>query len=205
MNCAIKLAGLASLCTVSLMAHTAGAVPCGPAYETNVTGDVSNSNSGCALGSINNDKLNPLQVNIDMLFGGGWTFAEKATGAGSQSDEDIDIGLQVSGGARSGTWGVVSTFFDTYDDLLLVFKGGNGSDPSTYVGYLFDSGDGTTGDYDTPFINPNGKADNPADISHFSAYVRSSAAPVPLPGALPLLLGAMGAGLYASRRRNRSS
>jgi hypothetical protein len=125
------------------------------------------ANAGCELGSTNNDFLNPLQVNLDSMFGfSDWIFAEKVL---EDPEEDIDIGLVLTGNEQSGTWSI-NDVWDTYSHVMLVFKGGGGNiEPSEYVGYLLVNGD-TSGTYMTPFSNLNNG--NPTDISHVSGYVR---------------------------------
>lgn len=153
------------------------------------------ANAGCAVGSTNNDTLNPtLQVNDDGFFGlTDWQFAGKVI----ENASGIDIGLSITGTTLSGTWSI-DDVWATYDSIMLVFKDGNGL-PANFVGYLLVSGD-TAGNYMTPFSNTiNG---NPKNISHISAYVSTSA--VPIPAALPLLLTAL-AGLGFIGRRKLTS
>ena len=150
------------------------------------------ANAGCELGSTNNDFLhNPLQVNKDSMFGyTDWLFAEKVL---EDPEEDIDIGLVLTGGDQMGTWSI-NNVWATYSHVMLVFKGGGGNiEPSTYVGYLLVNGD-TSGTYMTPFSNLNNG--NPTDISHVSGYVRVKPPGeiIPEPASLALvglLLGAL--------------
>jgi hypothetical protein len=136
------------------------------------------ANAGCELGTTGNDFLSsPLQVNQDAMFGfTDWTFAEKVLDA----EEDIDIGLMLTGNTLSGSWSI-NNVWSSYSHVMLVFKSGGGNiSPPLYVGYLLVNGD-TTGSYVTPFVNSN--SGGPADISHVSAYVR----PMPEPSSIVLL------------------
>lgn len=158
---------------------------------------VSNT-SECELGSTNNDKLNPPQVNEDSMFGyTDWIFAEKEFDA----DEDIDIGLSTQGGSIMGMWSI-DDIWSMYSDVMLVFKSGNGNvNIDTYVGYLLDT-DATSGAYMTPHANANNG--NPKNISHISAYVRGNGNQIPEPGILALFgAGLLGFGL--ARRKKRST
>lgn len=153
-------------------------------------------NVGFDLGSTNNDKLNPLQVNIDQLFGfDDWTFAEKAF----DLDEDIDIGLVAtqtsSGENKAGDW-LINDVWGTYENVMLVLKGGN-ADPGVYVGYLLKNGD-TSGNYQSPFTNSSTNL-NVKEISHMSAYFRGTA--IPEPGSLAMLSSVLVGQLVRRRRR----
>ena len=131
----------------------------------------------------NNDFLNPLQVNIDGIFGGGWTFASKDDDLNGTDEVAIDIGFTITGGLQSGNWSVDSDFFTNYSELLLVIKGGTGNNTQpNYASYLVTATDGTFGTYSTPFFNANGGgAGNPKNISHITAYVRGGGTPAPVP------------------------
>ena len=156
------------------------------------------ANAGCELGTTNNDFLSsPLQVNKDSMFGfSDWVFAEKVL---EDPEEDIDIGLALTGDEISGTWSI-NDVWATYSHVMLVFKGGGGNIvPSDYVGYLLVNGD-TSGTYSTPFSNAiNG---NPADISHVSGYVRVKppGEVIPEPASITLVGLLLGA-LVLRRRR----
>jgi hypothetical protein len=130
-------------------------------------------------------------VNEDAMFGyTDWLFAEKVL---EDPEQDIDIGLTLTGDEQGGTWSI-DDVWDSYSDVMLVFKGGGGNiEPSVYVGYLLVNGD-TSGTYTTPFVNGNNG--NPTDISHVSAYVRH----VPEPTSI-VLVGLSLVGFAAMRRR----
>ncbi|QBY03423.1 PEP-CTERM sorting domain-containing protein [Thalassotalea sp. HSM 43] len=115
----------------------------------------------CDMGSETNDFIkDPLQVNVDMMFGySDWMFLEKDEG------ENVP--------AESGMF-----TFDPIDgyDIMVVLKGGSAADPDVYVGYWLDFGaafDEESGDYiftwDSPFIGPNGQMQ---EVSHISFYAR---------------------------------
>jgi hypothetical protein len=152
------------------------------------------ANAGCELGTTNNDFLSdPLQVNKDAMFGyTDWLFAEKVL---EDPEQDIDIGLVITGDEQGGTWSI-DDVWGSYSHIMLVLKGGAGIiEPPVYVGYLLVNGD-TSGSYTTPFaIGNNG---NPTDISHISAYVRL----VPEPTSI-VLVGFSLVGFAAMRRRSR--
>lgn len=161
--------------------------------ENNVT-----ANAGCQLGTTNNDFLNPLQVNLDNMFGfNDWIFAEKVI---EDPEQVINIGLLLDGGANPddigpGTWSI-NNIWGSYQNVMLVFKGGGGNIvPTKYVGYLLVNGD-TSGSYFTPF--ENGNNGNPAEISHVSAYVR-----VPEPTSALLLVAGLGLIGATSVRRGK--
>jgi hypothetical protein len=150
------------------------------------------ANAGCELGTTNNDsQSDPLQVNLDTMFGyDDWLFAEKVL---EDPEQVIDIGLTLTGDAESGSWSI-NDVWDSYSDIMLVFKGGGGNiEPSVYVGYLLVNGD-ISGSYTTPFVNGNNG--NPTDISHVSAYLRH----MPEPSSF-VLVGISLVGLAAMRRR----
>ncbi|NMP14861.1 PEP-CTERM sorting domain-containing protein [Thalassotalea sp. Y01] len=114
----------------------------------------------CDMGTINNDKLNPIQVNVDMMFGyDDWEFLSK--------DESS------TGQGQSGTF-----TFDPMDgyDIMVVLKGGAAANPDVYVGYWLDfesaydaESDSYIFTWDSPFVGPNGPIQ---DVSHVSFYAR---------------------------------
>jgi hypothetical protein len=153
------------------------------------------ANAGCQIGTTNNDTNGgSLRVNADSMFGfTDWIFAEKAF----ESEQSIDVDLFVFGNAKGGFWFINDDVWDTYSDVMLVLKGGNGSTNLTsYVGYLLESGQ-DSGSYLSPFMNGR----NRKDISHISVYLRGASAV-----AEPTTLVLVGIGLVgiAGLRRRRS-
>jgi hypothetical protein len=155
-----------------------------------ISGNVT-SNSGCQIGSTNNDSVT--QVNADAIGGvSGWQLID-------------DLELE----GKSGTWNIGANFFDTYSQGLLVFKSGEGNTvPDDYVGYVILPANGTSGTWVTMFAQAN-DADKDKDVSHVNlyAYIGGGPAPdpTPLPGAV-LLMGSVlaGSGGIAAWRRRRS-
>ena len=173
--------------------------PSGGLLTDKVTGT-----SGCEVGSTNNDFINPLQVNEDNMFGGGWSFFGK-------DPEGFDFTPNSSGEDQTGEWNITNVLNDlgktlANTDVMLVFKGGQNSDPTDgdYVGYLLDQLSGT---WDSPFENANNG--NLKNVSHISLYYRDGGngggnngdgTKVPEPSTM-LALGLIGSGMFLSRRR----
>lgn len=164
------------------------------------------ANDGFELGSTNNDKISPapLQVNTDEMFSfSDWIYAQK--GFEPTEPLSIDVGLVVDQTSdddnTAGTW-MINDIWDTYDDVMIVLKGGNSNntDPGVYVGYLLQQGD-TSGTYNSPFTQVNDMTKIKA-VSHVSVYVRTSA--VPEPGTFGLSALAL-VSMCAARRRSRRS
>ena len=185
-----KLKIVAAICALAIGSTSQAGLICGAAIANKVT-----ANGGCQLGSTNNDWLNPLQVNIDQMFGfSDWLFAEKVI----DTDSSIDVGFGYTGSLLNGTW-MIDDIWSVYSEVMLVIKGAVGNNVvPTYVGYLLNAGD-VTGNYATPFANANNG--NPKDISHMSIYVRGSGSmTVPEPGVLILLgMGILAAGLVSRK------
>lgn len=108
-------------------------------------------------------------------------------------------GLTVTGDAEGGDWSIAQSIFDAYSSVMLVFKGGTHALPEPVVGFLLETSPGT---YTSTFYDQKKSGEfKIKDISHVTLYV-SNLAPVPLPAAGLLLLGALG-GLGLMRRRKR--
>lgn len=100
------------------------------------------------------------------------------------------LSMTYAGDNKSGTWSVSS--WAGIAQAMLVVKGADG-----FIAYLMDLS-ATSGSWNTlGLVNNGGKQ---PEISHLSLYTTSGPAPIPLPAAGFLLLGALG-GLAALRRR----
>lgn len=92
-------------------------------------------NSGCELGSADNDNPLPGQVNSDEFFGyDNWEYLAK--------DEDLAI-ASVDDGTNPinfaigvGSWSVSGDAYNVYDQLMIVLKGPNGDDTSSGLKWL---------------------------------------------------------------------
>jgi len=207
-----------SMCTIAVITISTSITQA--ATCNNYVKDAVTNHAGCELGSVSQDFLNLdpfMQVNDDSIGGfSDWDFIARdnaPTGGGFGTSESGDTGVNtdltlVGGTTGSGTWAVAASLFNTYDNLLLVFKGGAGQviEPDKYVTYLLD-GSFFNGDYlYSPFINTNNN--NQTGISHVSLYGQGDPnnqgpPPVPLPaGGVLLLTGLIGLGA-ATRRRKR--
>ena len=175
------LVGILGMAAFAFQAQAGVMCPADPVITMGVI-----TNTGCELGSMNNDKLGapPIQVNVDSMFGfTDWVFAEKAFDP--LEPIKIDIGLKVIGDEMSGAW-LIDDIWATVSDIMLVLKGGNNADiePGNYVGYLLNPLQ-VAGAYSTPFVDVI--TENPKNISHISAYIRGGRVPVPEPGTVALL------------------
>jgi hypothetical protein len=161
---------------------------CDMSYANKVDAAGSLVNLGCERGTTNNDKLNPLQVNQDSLFGfSDWNFF----GKDNLSDNNT----------KFGEYNLNSRVQNSWSDIMLVLKGGNGNiNTKTYVGYLLaqDNLGGWTGDWNSPFSNNNNG--NIKDVSHISLYYREGATEVPTPALLP---GLIGMGVASLRKKKK--
>jgi hypothetical protein len=161
----------------------AGVIPCQPESLPLVT-----NTSDCEKSSANQDFLNtnPMTVNQEAFFGfSDWAYISRT----EMSD----------GQGQSGSWSVNSNLWDSYSDLLLVFKDGK---DTTLLGYLAVDG-ATNGTWESPFrepefdFNPDNKIKN---VSHVTYYARGVATSLPeSSGLLLLALGLMS--LVVVRRR----
>ncbi len=210
----ITLLSACAFAAITISSSAIHAAPCSAYVANSVT-----NTAGCELGSISQDfLLDPLQVNVDAIFGyNDWNFIARDNapeGGGFGTSESGDTGVNtdltlVGGTTGAGTWAIAEALFETYGNLLLVFKGGNGQviEPGEYVSYLLD-GSFFSGNYiRSPFINSNNS--NQTGISHISLYGQGEPddgddgpSPVPLPAGGVLLLTGL-AGLSAAARRRK--
>ena len=159
-------------------------------YLTSVNATGPTTNSGCQLGSTAKDGppfgAKPTEVNNDSMFGI-TTWQVLATFS--------------SVGTTSGTYDLSAFPFSTF---LLAFSDGQGEGifPTTYVGYLILAGtNGLTGTWTSPYNNGT----NLTNVSEFTIYGSGpprETSPVPIPGALGLLLAALSSlGVFGWMRR----
>lgn len=135
----------------------------------------------CEISDATQDFLNtnPMTVNSDGGFFAidDWSFIGKDEGPGG------------NGLGRSGEWALANDIWSLFDNIMLVFKSGNGT---SLVGYLLD-GQTTSGDWISPFRSPDfALGTRVKDVSHISFYGTSYTS-VPEPGALIIMsLGLIG-------------
>lgn len=186
MNLFKSLAQTALACVVAgsfALSAQAGVIPCQPESLPLVT-----NTDSCEKSSANQDFLNtnPMTVNQEAFFGfTDWTYISRTEMGSTQG--------------QSGSWSVNANLWDSYSDLLLIFKDGK---DTTLLGYLAVDG-ATGGTWKSPFrepefnFNPDSKI---KDVSHITYYVRGVVTSVPESSNLVLLaLGLMG--LIVIRRR----
>lgn len=98
------------------------------------------------------------------------------------------------GNPAPGAYDFTGLFEGMVGDVLVVFKKGQ----YQLVGYLLGTDD-LTGSWTSPFF-PSGASDEDLRVSHITVY--GNVAPIPVPAAGLLMLGALGAlGGVAARRR----
>jgi hypothetical protein len=105
-----------------------------------------------------------------------------------------------SGSGSIGSFNLSSVITDLGEKVLIVFKGGD----NDLIGYLVDDVMKLIS-WSTPFTSPPFTLDGGStsqNVSHISVYT-VGVAPIPLPAAGFLLIGALG-GLAAVRRRRRA-
>ncbi len=184
----------------SVPAHAVGFRSCsvdGYNLSDNVTGA-----TGCTISNdFNQDSVSskkPLTVNQGEGFFNNtdWEFGGKI---GS------DSGYNGTGGGQSGSWDISNVISNAWDDIMLVFKSGQGTQ---LVGYQLNDGV-TSGTWESPFakaaFNFNGK--NTKDVSHISVYYRPGKEPptqsVPEPTSMLGLLGLGAFGTISTFKRNK--
>lgn len=141
----------------------------------------------CEISDATQDSLNtfPMSVNEDGGFFSidDWSFISK------------DEGINEAGLGLSGTWALNGNIWSLFDNIMLVFKGGN---ETTLAGYLLD-GQSTSGTWVSPFRSPDFDVRNVKDVSHISFYGTTASAAVPEPSALVLMSLSL-AGIGVARR-----
>lgn len=179
----LVVAAIAWVGSAAISLAVAGVIPCHPSSLLLVT-----NTSSCEKSSANQDFLNtnPMTVNQEAFFGfTDWTYISRAEMSSSQ-------GL-------SGTWAADASIWDSYTDLLLIFKDGK---DTTLLGYLAVDG-ATGGTWESPFrepefdFNPDSKI---KDVSHITVYARGVVSNLPESSGLVLLMLGL-VGLVVARRR----
>lgn len=131
---------------------------------------------------------NDANQSLDGLFGEDDWFEIFKVDASSGTDGILTVTAAVD--QKSGTWSV--TGWDGFTKVMAVLKGG-----SSFSAYLVDLSV-TSGTWNTLGL-AKGNGDPAPGLSHFTLY--STVAPIPLPAAGFLMLGALGALGVAARRR----
>lgn len=190
-NTITTLLGSALLATGIVSAHLAPANAALPAPSSCDTTDVLGS-VDCTVGIAKQDSVNPkdpLTVNQEAFFGfSNWSFGGKI-GEGNYAGTG-------DGKGQSGSWDLSSVFQNTWDDVMVVFKSGQGT---TLTGFLLGD-DVKSGTWTSPFSK---------DVSHISVYYRTGDEVQPPVSSVPEPATLMGLGLVASgmvmARRRKSS
>lgn len=198
-----KLFALTALLMMSALSlSTQAGLMCDARYANNTI-----QNLGCELGSTNNDFLaDPLQVNVDQMFGfDDWEYIWKDE-VGPPLPEGLET-FELNTNLLSGSFSINWTE-NTSGQVMFVLKDGQ-DDPDTFVGWLLDPGSFGLQEYafNTPFLNTN--TGELKQISHATFYYRNGGPTsecvdctnqVPVAATMPLMgIGAIA--LLWSRRR----
>lgn len=200
-----KVTWLAGALFALVMAGTANAgIMCDSRYANNTI-----QNLGCELGSTNNDFLaDPLQVNVDQMFGfDDWEYVWKDE-VGPPLPEGLasfELNTNLLSGSFSINWATPAQ-----GQVMFVLKDGM-DDPDTFVGWLLDPGSFGLQEYafNTPFLNTS--TGELKQISHATFYYRNGGPTtlcvdcepnnVPVSATMPLMaIGGLGL-LWARRRK----
>ncbi|WP_414564254.1 MULTISPECIES: PEP-CTERM sorting domain-containing protein [unclassified Anabaena] len=167
------------------------------ACESSISGLVSGTSACERSNSATQDFLNtnPMTVNSEEFFDStNWVFGGKI---------GENTGYLGTGEGKTGTWNISSVVENTWENIMLVFKSGQGT---TLVGYQLEDGV-TSGTWSSPFLKSvfgfNGG--NVKDVSHISVYYtvgdpKPPVTQVPEPATI-LALGLVAGGMAVSRRR----
>jgi hypothetical protein len=187
---------------VSAPAHAVGFKSCASSsynIADNVTGT-----SNCQISNdfdqdfLNNNSSSPSTVNQAGFFDiTNWSFGGKI---------GVDSGYSGTPGGQSGTWNISNVIQSSWNNVMLVFKSGQGTN---LVGYKVTDSI-TSGTWSSPFekaafgFNGNGIK----DVSHISVYYTQNGQPpvtsVPEPATL-VALSLVGGSMLLSRRRSKQS
>lgn len=195
------LKSLAAVAVLTVMAGGAQAAVCqfGTAAEFTATADVYTSTA--CVGEIDSENdsaafLNAYDpdgaggVDAGMFGATNWLLDSRYDKNGTYAPAGILTVSDITADLFEGTWSVSN--WAGVAQAVIVIKGGNG-----FAAYLLDITAGIAGEWSTQALEV-GKNNNQPAVSHISLYI--SPAPVPVPAAGFLLLGALG-GLAALRRR----
>jgi hypothetical protein len=170
----------------------------GLSNDVNIAGNVV-TNNGCLLSTLANDPESGSGVAAENFFGvSDWTFLGKTAIT-----------------TTTGSWSVAATLWDTYAQIMLLFKGPDASapfEPDGTVAYLLNDG-ATSGTWTSPYskgtvgVTTGPNKFNLSAVSHISVYGAGTVQSVthaPIPPALPLFASGLAAmGFIAWRRKRR--